>query len=468
MIRGNIPNLVIDNTTNNKSASAGAQLNLYGTTTINPGTTLTINGQVCLVIGPTFTNNGTLTGTATNTRFYFLGGAGATTYVGTGTVTAPLVSFEVDNPAGVTIDPGTTNQIVVTRYNNFSGGLVGSGKLTLGNGGATTAIVQLGLSGVVSPVTGFDVAPVFNPGTGGVNLLYAPELTARTTGNEMPPSRTLSLLNVTNTNGITIAGGDVTVNGTAAGALTMTNSPVSTGANTLYFNSSAGTVVRSGNGYVIGTFKKTFTASGSKTFEVGTANGYSPVAVNATTGTFPADFAVKATQGLAPFAFGANSLARYWTLTGSGVTANLTFTYLAGDVTGTVANYKFLKSNGGPVTVLNPNGTPTSTTAVINGVSSFSDWTLGEVPTYTMTYDGNGNTGGTAPVDSNSPYTATSTVTVPGSGHSDKDWLHLLGLEHGSRRQWHQLRSGTNVQHHGRHDAVCAVDDQYLHADLHG
>ena len=71
------------------------------------------------------------------------------------------------------------------------------------------------------PVNGFDVPPVFNPGTGGVNLLYAPELTGRTTGPEMPPSRTLNLLTITNPNNITIAGGDVTVNGAAAGALAL-------------------------------------------------------------------------------------------------------------------------------------------------------------------------------------------------------------------------------------------------------
>src|SRR5205085_2772874 len=35
--------------------------------------------------------------------------------------------------------------------------------------------------------------------------------------------------------------------------------------------------------------------------------------------------------------------------------------------------------------------------------------------TFTVTYDGNGNTGGTAPVDPNSPYLANATVTVLGN-----------------------------------------------------
>ena len=38
------------------------------------------------------------------------------------------------------------------------------------------------------------------------------------------------------------------------------------------------------------------------------------------------------------------------------------------------------------------------------------------VSTYSVTYDGNGNTGGSAPVDGSSPYTAGSTVTVLGQG----------------------------------------------------
>ena len=42
----------------------------------------------------------------------------------------------------------------------------------------------------------------------------------------------------------------------------------------------------------------------------------------------------------------------------------------------------------------------------------YAQWTIN---TYTVAYDGNGNTGGTAPVDPNSPYTYGSTVTVLGN-----------------------------------------------------
>ena len=149
------------------------------------------------------------------------------------------------------------------------------------------------------------------------------------------------------------------------------------GANTLTLNPNA-TISRT-NGYVSGNLKKNFGATGAFNFAVGTANGYSPVAINVTAGSFPAGFTVKANQGAMPGISGANKLARYWTLTNTSITnANLTFNYLASDVTGTVANYQFVKKTGGVLSVLAPTGTPTSTQASINGVTSFSDWTLAE------------------------------------------------------------------------------------------
>jgi CSLREA domain-containing protein len=168
---------------------------------------------------------------------------------------------------------------------------------------------------------------------------------------------------------------------TITGTLTPETGVISTGANTLTV-AAGGTVQRDGvnqDGYVNGNLQRTFAAAGSLTFDVGTANGYSPVAVNATTGTFPANFTVKATEGAMPGISGSNKLARYWTLTNSTVTnANLTFNYLAGDVTGSFASYQFVKKTGGVLSILAPTGTPTSTQATINGVTSFSDWTLAE------------------------------------------------------------------------------------------
>jgi uncharacterized repeat protein (TIGR01451 family) len=382
-IRTNIPNLVVDNTTNNKTVTATAQLNLQGTVLVKTGASFVTNGFVVLVIGPTFTNNGTLNGTAAGTRFYFLGNGVPQTYNGSGVVTAPLTSFEVDNPLGVTIDPAV-NPIVVTRVNNFSGGITGAGKLTIGNGGATTAVVQLGVTGVTSPVFGFDVPPVFNIGTGGMNLFYAPELTGRTAGNELPPARTLAVLNISNPNDITIAGGDITVNGTSASALVLSGGRVITGPNTLFFNTTVGLLVRT-TGHVDGNFRKAVAAASNVTFEVGTANGYTPVSFNITAGTFPTTVTVAAVQTAAP---GIQPLTkvitRYWNFTATGITADVTVSYLDPiDIPGTVTEGSlrfFRKGAAGPADYTLQGGTINTLgdTATITGVTQFSPWTLAE------------------------------------------------------------------------------------------
>ena len=284
-----------------------------------------------------------------------------------------------ENALGVTLSQAA--QTVTRGVVLFSGNVTNSNKITLGNGDATVSTVQIGNTTTPTPAGSFDVPFTFNLGSGGQSISYLRTTVSRTTGPEVNPTRIPNTMtyddNNVAPNTLTIAGGDLTLS-SAATALALTNGRVITGANLLVLSSGTGAVTRT-TGLVDGNLRKTYGAAVSKTFEVGTANGFSPVAVNVTAGTFPAIFTAKAIQGVAPFAFNANSLARYWTLDGSGITANLTFTYLASDVTGTVANYKFLKSSGGPVTVLNPTGTPTSTSAVINGVSSFSDWTLGEV-----------------------------------------------------------------------------------------
>ena len=57
------------------------------------------------------------------------------------------------------------------------------------------------------------------------------------------------------------------------------------------------------------------------------------------------------------------------------------------------------------------------TVAAVAGASIAANTTLYAkwTPTYTVTYNGNGNTGGTAPSDASSPYTAGSNVTVLGN-----------------------------------------------------
>src|SRR6185312_1618600 len=185
-------------------------------------------------------------------------------------------------------------------------------------------------------------------------------------------------------NGLNITGnvglaGNVTVHGT----LTIGTGLITTGANTLTIDCGGSVSGASSTTYVNGNLKKNFCATGVKGFEVGTANGYSPVSVNITAGTFPAEFTVVAVQGPHP-SFPAVSqqyaLQRYWTLTATGVTADLNFNYLDPTdipVTANENNFAIFKYDG---SFTMPGGTvsPGTNEASITGVTSFSDWTLAQ------------------------------------------------------------------------------------------
>jgi hypothetical protein len=184
-------------------------------------------------------------------------------------------------------------------------------------------------------------------------------------------------------------GGDsLSGNVTVTNQLTL-NGILNTGANTLTLGCTATITGASPTSYVNGNLQKAYCATGVKGFEVGTANGYSPVSVTITAGTFPANFTVKAVQGSQPNVNAATSLQRYWSLTGTGVTANLNFNYLdPTDIAGSEAAYRLIRVSGGiPVSFLNDCPTPAANKACvdtagnqasINGVTSFSDWTVGQ------------------------------------------------------------------------------------------
>jgi hypothetical protein len=105
--------------------------------------------------------------------------------------------------------------------------------------------------------------------------------------------------NHTGTGGLSL-GNNITING----VLTLTSGNIATGANTLSIGS-AGTRSRTA-GYIIGNEKKTYGGAGSFIFDVGTANGYSPVDSTITAGT--GDLTVLAVQGPQPSAVSNRSL----------------------------------------------------------------------------------------------------------------------------------------------------------------
>jgi hypothetical protein len=373
ILNGVVPNLVLSNASAAHTASFAAPAvfnNITLNITVNSGNTLNFGNNVFLFNGTTLVNNGILTHNGASSNFVVFLPTAPVAYSGSGTVTAPLSNLSLQSDMGFTINAASPN-ISVNAVRVFGGSVTNANKLTLGNGGATTGIIQFGNTTTPTNAGSFDVPLTFNLGTGGQLISYLREPNPRATGNEVNPARVLAQMTVDNNiNGMTIAGGDLAV----TGALALTNGTVTTGSNTLV-STSTGTLTRT-NGYVIGNLRQTFAANGSKTYAVGTTNGFSPVVANVTGGT--GDLTVRATQGKLPAISGANALARYWTLTGTGLTADLQFFYLASDVTGTESSYAIIKSSGGALSL--PGGSVNAAThiASIGGVTSFSDWTLAE------------------------------------------------------------------------------------------
>ena len=91
---------------------------------------------------------------------------------------------------------------------------------------------------------------------------------------------------------------------------------------------------------------------------------------------------VQSTQTEHPAVTGPNALQRFWTLSGVGITTDVTFNYLASDVQVTPPvtedDYKVFKYNG--TIFVNMGGTIDSGNhkATVTGISSFSDWTLAD------------------------------------------------------------------------------------------
>ncbi len=379
-IRGVVPNLVITNTSGNHTATWGAPAtynNISLNITINTGNTLTLGNQIFLFAGAVLTNNGTLTSIGTSARFITFSSTVAQSYTGSGVVTAPMNSFELQSDLGFTFDPSIP-QIVTNRVIIFVGNLVNSNKLTVGSGGASTAIVQIGNTTTPTAAGTFDQPLTFNPGTGGIVISYLRTTASRVTGGEIPTTRSITNLSYDDddpTHTLTVAGGDLTVTGT----LTLTNGIVLTGTNTLIHN---GTAART-NGFVAGNLSRSYTAVGAYTYFVGDNTGtpeFSPMTATVTAlGTNPSSLKVSVVDDVLPGLDPAQSASRYWRLTENGdLTADLSFNYVAADIAGDASTYKVFKRDGGAPALV-PNSSTGTNPATATGVSDFSDWGIGNL-----------------------------------------------------------------------------------------
>jgi hypothetical protein len=273
-IGGNVPNLVIDNTTNNKIAQLRAQLNVWGNITVNTGTTLNMNGFALLAVGTTTTNNGFIDGRVASSNFVFYSTVAPHTYTGTGVDT--LQSFSNQNTFGnITF----SKPVVTYRANFFSTtSFVNSANITLGNGLAQAVTIQVGVANFTGVAGIFDVAPALNLGTGTYSVIYQQEGAMRTTGVEIPASRSIYNLTINDTNNVTLAGGALDVTNT----LTLTAGRLNTtGTNIVRITNSAAAGISGGSStsYVNGPMQRrlpaSLTSASTYTFPIGKGTTYS-------------------------------------------------------------------------------------------------------------------------------------------------------------------------------------------------
>lgn len=201
----------------------------------------------------------------------------------------------------------------------------------------------------------------------------------------IPAGRTITVNTPTTVNSLTVAAGATLVmnaNLTVQGDLTL-GTKIDTGANTLGLGCVSNVVGASASNYVIGNLKKDFCGVGVFSFPTGTTNGSSPVNTNVTAlGINPSSLTIKANQGNKSGMNAAQSLQRYWTLTeGGDLTTNLTFNYLdPTDIAGTESGYNLYRFTGATAAAVTPFTLNTGANTIsTNGVSSFSDWAVGNL-----------------------------------------------------------------------------------------
>jgi hypothetical protein len=266
------------------NGSAGGVI-VKGNTTVQNGATLDVN-QSTLQNEGNMVNNGAVLSSETttaNSRLNFIGTTIPQTFSGTGTFTGRVSSLGVSNPSGLIL----TTPVLTQRVNLFSGTITGSSNITIGTGLALAATVQIGLASNPNSGGNFDVSPIYNLGTGTYSLLYLGETTPRTTGFEVPPTRSVNNLTIDNANGLNIAGGTIEV----LNGLTLTNGIISTStANHIIHGSStaAGTLTGGSlashiNGPIVRTINDANLASNYVLYPVGKLGVYTPIWLAPTT-----------------------------------------------------------------------------------------------------------------------------------------------------------------------------------------
>jgi hypothetical protein len=386
----------------------------YHDVTINNcGTTVNLTGNITITGTLTINNCGTL-----NTNGFTVSGAGGFILNDGGTlrITDPngitsgaTPSGSVQNTGGRTFGTGanyvyngSTNQAAgnglpgtVANLTIANTGGAGANTVTGNTGQVVTGTVRV-TSGIYSSASTYHDVDILAAGTlslaGPVSVSGTWSNAGTFTPNGFtvtfnPTSGIPTISGNNNFDGLTISSGglgvSLTSSATVNGLLTLNNGFLFTSTNVLTVGT-AGSLTRV-NGVVSGNLRKNFSGPGSFTYAVGTLPfAYVPVNVTVTAGSGFLQVAGIVPEN--PSLPSGHSLNRFWRLTsGGGLTTNLVFNYGDSDVQGNESTYQIIRIVGGsPTTFLNncAGGSPcvntVANTATINGVSNFSDWTVGE------------------------------------------------------------------------------------------
>jgi hypothetical protein len=341
------------------------------------GGALTINGSggtLNLGTGLTHTFTGTWTrtagtldgGSSTLNLGGGLSGTGGTFTAGTSTVNY--------NAAGAQTVAGVTYYNLMTSGSGtktLGGAVIVNGNLTIGS--STTLDVSSNNYGLT--VKGnWSNSGTFTQRSGTVTL-------SGSNAQTMTGATTFYNLILNNNNGLTINSDE-----TVSNMLTLTNGKISTGSNKVIISSTSGAVTRT-NGYVIGNLQKNVAtgSSVSRTFEVGATN-YDPVIVAFTSVSVAGNLIGNVTTGEHPnigscTIDSSKDVNVYWSFNNSGITFtsyNATFNFIAGDIDGGANTANFIAGKYDAGWTYPTVGTKTSTSTQVTGVTSLSDFVLGE------------------------------------------------------------------------------------------